>query len=89
MILDSFCVCYRPFMRPSKRPTNHFWISFGIKVFQWPLIEAKRGQRQKWPKMLILKSYCEYHIWGLQKAKNYSEIQIERSCNDFENSTFN
>jgi hypothetical protein len=30
-------------MRPSKCPTNHLWISFSIKVFQWPLKEAKRG----------------------------------------------
>ena len=55
MILDSFCVWYRPFMRPLERPTKHFW----IKVFQWPLIEAKRGQRQKWPK----RSNFEILLW--------------------------
>ena len=59
VILGSFWVCCRPFMRPSKRPTNHLWISLSIKVFQWPLKEAKRGQKQKWPK----RSNFEILLW--------------------------
>ena len=62
---------------------------FNKKVFQWPLKKGKAAENKNDQKGPILKSYYEYYIWRLQKAKNYSEIQIERSCNDFENSTFN
>ena len=71
-------------MRPSKRPTNHPWISFDIKVFQWPLKEAKRGQEQNDQKHLIFKSYYEYLMYGSQKGEKYLEIPIGRGCNDFE-----
>ena len=57
--LGSNCACWRPLMRPSKRPINHLWISFSIKVFQWPLKEAKRGQKQKWPQ----ESNFEILLW--------------------------
>ena len=67
-------------MRPSKRPSNHSWVSFSKKLFQWPLKEAKNKSDQN---DLILKSYFKYHMWGLQKCKNNQKIPTRRCCTHF------
>ena len=42
-ILDLLHAGWRPLIGPLKRPTNHYCMSVSKKVFQQPLIEAKRG----------------------------------------------
>ena len=49
------------------------------------LIEAEI--KSEW-KGSILKSYYEYHMWGIQNTKIYQKIQIERGCKNLKNSTF-
>ena len=73
VILGLYWVCCRPFMRPSKRPTNHLWISISIKVFQWPLNEAKRGQRQKWPKRSNFKILLWISYMRITKSQKLSK----------------
>ena len=59
-------------MGPSKRPTNHLWISLRIKVFQWPLKEAKRGQKQKWPKRSIFEILLWISYMRITKSQKLS-----------------
>ena len=51
-----------------------------------PLRGQKRLKTKSDQKDQILKSYYEYHMWGLEKYQNHYEILFERGCIDLKNS---
>ena len=48
----------------------------------------KKPKSKSDQKAVNLKFYYEYHIWGLQKSKNYQNIPIGRGCMNFKNLAF-
>ena len=72
-------------MRPLKCPTNHCCVSLSKKISEATHRGQKRLKIKSDQKDQILKSYYEYHMWGLQKYQNHYEIPFGRGCIDLKN----
>ena len=85
-IWDWFHASWHPLVRPLKRPTNHCCVSLSKKISEATHRGQKRLKIKSDQKDQILKSYHEYHMWGLQKYQNHYEIPFGRGCIDLKNS---
>ena len=84
-IWDWFHASWHHLVRPLKRPTNHCCVSLSKKISEATNRGQKRLKIKSDQKDQILKSYYEYHMWGLQKYQNHYEIPFGRGCIDLKN----
>ena len=73
-------------MRPLKRPINHGCVSLSKKFSEATHRGQKRLKIKSDQNDKILKSYREYHMWGVQKYQNHYEIPFGRGWIDLKNS---